>query len=576
MIKWPFISIRQKIFATVLLLILLLFIIISTIVYFMFMRSFVQSEVNNTINSTNNTNHNLDFILRQVENTATIISANNSIKQEVEAHRSSGTVHQILSLDILSNVQDIVSGIHIITPDQKIYTSSGSIDKNYEMMLLDYLNMQKDNPEAIYTGLQTVTLSTGFTFSAVSYVRPIFDYVMDDPISVLVVDIDYVRLREILTATSLDDKEWVLITDDKNNRIFNYPYNMVLDDQMKEMPQFFKRNTVEYDKNIFGNKMIVASIFLEKPNWTIIRFIPYDRIQDEIDSIQLRNVIIILLAVFVSFIISYYIARIITLPIKEIHAQFKIAEKGDFSARVNISSRDEFGELGIAFNKMVIRLKALINERLKEQKQKSDFEFEILQAQINPHFLYNTLDSIKWLAVIQNVDNIAEVTNALINLLKYNISVKAACVSLSEEVDNIKNYIIIQRYRFGNTFDTNYDISVDALECGVLHFMLQPLVENSLLHGLEGIDYAGLITIRAYTENDKLFVVISDNGVGIDEKTLNNIRSSDKNNKFNRIGINNVRDRIKLYFGVEYGLDILSEKDQGTQATICLPIVKMS
>ena len=222
---------------------------------------------------------------------------------------------------------------------------------------------------------------------------------------------------------------------------------------------------------------------------------------------------------------------------------------------------------------MVVKLKGLINGMLKEQKKKTDMEFEILQAQINPHFLYNTLDSIRWLAVIQNVENISEMSSALINLLKYNISKKGTIVSLKEEIDGIKNYETIQKYRYGDTFCIEYNIQEETLDCKIIKFILQPLVENAIFHGINVSDSDAKIKITSEIQNNDLVIKVIDNGVGMN--VLNRDDNSIKKKKMHTgIGLNNIEERIKLYFGEKYGIEIFSKIDVGTTVKITLPLVR--
>lgn len=207
-------------------------------------------------------------------------------------------------------------------------------------------------------------------------------------------------------------------------------------------------------------------------------------------------------------------------------------------------------------------------------KKKADMEFQILQAQINPHFLYNTLDSIKWLAVIQNVHNISSMTNSLINLLKYNISRNNKTVMLSEELESVKNYVNIQKYRYGDIFEVTYDVNEDLLEYRILKFILQPIVENAIFHGFENMEGNCLIKIIARKKDEYLIIEIIDNGIGITNERLEDIQSPNKDKgKFSGIGLRNIEERIKLYFGEKYGLTIDSKLHEGTHVSLFLPII---
>ena len=202
-----------------------------------------------------------------------------------------------------------------------------------------------------------------------------------------------------------------------------------------------------------------------------------------------------------------------------------------------------------------------------------EMEFKILQAQINPHFLYNTLDSIRWMATLQGTSIISTMVSSIINLLKYNFSRNGTLVYLSEEIESVKDYISIQKFRYGDMFDIKYDIPKDILEYKTIKFIMQPIVENAIFHGFENIEHIGVIRISAYIEKDFLYILISDNGVGMTEEELQNvIHRKPSKKQYLDIGIQNVDNRIKFYCGQDYGLSLTSIKYVGTTATFKLPI----
>jgi len=161
-------------------------------------------------------------------------------------------------------------------------------------------------------------------------------------------------------------------------------------------------------------------------------------------------------------------------------------------------------------------------------------------------------------------------TTALINLLKYNISVKSAIVSLEDEIRSLSNYVVVQKFRFGDTFQTRFDLDPETLDCEVIHFMLQPIVENAIIHGFESIDHTGVITITAKINDDDLTISISDNGIGIDDAKIEAFKNNPADT-FNGIGMMNIHNRIQIHYGKNYGLTISSVEKEGTTVTIRLP-----
>jgi two-component system sensor histidine kinase YesM len=232
--------------------------------------------------------------------------------------------------------------------------------------------------------------------------------------------------------------------------------------------------------------------------------------------------------------------------------------------------------LGDTFNIMMDQIQSYYQKEFDQQKRKSELEFQVLQAQINPHFLYNTLDSIKWLAVLQNMNNIADMCTSLINLLKYNLAQPGSLTTLSDEVENLKNYIRIQKFRYGDTFEFSTQLDPETHDCEMLRFVLQPLVENCIIHAFEDIEDKGFIKVLSFIENGKLHIEVIDNGSGMDLATVYTLNQNDsrKGKRFNTIGIHNIKERIRLQYGNRYGLYYISEPGVGTIAEMVLPVIK--
>jgi two-component system sensor histidine kinase YesM len=217
-----------------------------------------------------------------------------------------------------------------------------------------------------------------------------------------------------------------------------------------------------------------------------------------------------------------------------------------------------------------------MNQRIKDERQKKDYEYKMLQSQINPHFLYNTLNSIKWMATIQNAPGIAEMTTALSRLLKNISKGTTSLVSLKQELSLLNDYFTIQQYRYGGTIKLHYNIEDESLtSCQILNFTLQPLVENAIFHGIEPKGNAGNIEIHIYQDqNTDIHIDVTDDGVGMDPDVAARLLDSEaptESSFFKEIGIRNVHKRLQYEFGSNYGLSVTSLPDQFTTISILLP-----
>ena len=220
------------------------------------------------------------------------------------------------------------------------------------------------------------------------------------------------------------------------------------------------------------------------------------------------------------------------------------------------------------------QLSANFEKELVEQKRQNELRLEVLQAQINPHFLYNTLDSIKFLATLQEVHNIASMCQDLIRLLKYNLSANNTA-RLREEVESIHNYAGIQKYRYGDIFELKTAIAQETEHCVISRFVLQPLVENAIIHGFDDVESGGEITIRSFLDGPRLCLEVLDNGCGIDADTLATLNAAvpipEPSPQTGRVGIANIRERIRLQFSGMAALVFESAVGKGTKARLVFP-----
>lgn len=330
---------------------------------------------------------------------------------------------------------------------------------------------------------------------------------------------------------------------------------------------------LELDKQ----SVIINSRSLDRLGWKVVEVIPDRVLFAEVTTI--RNSLIYLNLVFLAafFGLAFFIARSISKPIHMLNRATEQLASGNLEARVDVLRKDELGKLSVKFNKMAAQIHELFQRVGEEQKTKRELELKMLYAQINPHFLFNTLNSIRWLADASKVFNVSKVIVALANLLKSSIIQTNEWISVREEIDNVKNYVTIQKFRYASLFADEYEIDKDIEENGILKLILQPIVENSIIHGFEGITYKGLIRVKAAREGDIIVISVSDNGVGVDKRRLDDIIAgrSSKTGHFSGIGINNVNERLTLHYGGEYALRIQSSPGEGMVTTVCIPIANV-
>lgn len=287
-------------------------------------------------------------------------------------------------------------------------------------------------------------------------------------------------------------------------------------------------------------------------------------------------VIIFFFCITIGLILSVLFSRQLGAPIKRLTGRLKQISHGDFSRDISIETDDEIGMIGKQINHMSGHISELLDTRVQSEKEKKDLEIKMLQAQINPHFLYNTLDSIKWIATIQKNSGIVQVVTALSSLLKNMAKGFNEKVTLRQELDFLNNYVTIEKIRYIELFDVEIDVESESLyDAKIIKLTLQPLVENAIFSGIEPSGRSGLIKIYAYTKNGILYVSVTDNGIGISpeniEKLLTDTSRVTKSN-MSGIGLPNVDRRLKLVYGEDFGVKIDSVLDEYTTITVSLPL----
>lgn len=328
-------------------------------------------------------------------------------------------------------------------------------------------------------------------------------------------------------------------------------------------------------ETIDREEYMITSSEIAKTGWTIFYLTRINDAIAELNVISRGAVIFLIIMLCLFAIFSVYFLRNIVIPIKNLILTMKIVEKGNFDTSIEVKSDDELYQLGNAFNGMVKKIQNLIDERNLKEKEKNEAEMEALQAQINPHFIANTLSTIRFMAMIAKVDNIKEMTEAFINIVTSSFNRSSRFHTIETEICVLESYIYIMQVRYGNKFVVNFEVSDEIKSNYVLKMLIQPIVENAIVHGLSDSDGEGKIDVRFKKENDSLLVEVEDNGVGIEEDRIQKILNEDQRSKkgFTGLGINNVDQRIKLNHGDDFGMSIESVLDSYTLFKIKLPLI---
>ena len=281
-------------------------------------------------------------------------------------------------------------------------------------------------------------------------------------------------------------------------------------------------------------------------------------------------------AVFVAgaVLLALWLSRVVCGPLRSMTGTIEKVGEGDLSLRTEVTTADEIGTLGKEFNHMLDYIEDLIAQVIEEEQQKKDAELEALQYQITPHFMYNTLNSIKFAAFLKGEKELAGLIGDFVELLQASINKKGSFLSVADEIHILKNYIHLQDFRYQGSFQVEYEISEEAYRCYIPRLILQPLVENALLHGIDIKRQTGKIWISGKVKEGELILIVKDNGRGMTEAQIRDLLGSraKKTKGLSAVGVPNVKERLELYYGEKGGMKYDSSSN-GTIVTVFLPAI---
>jgi two-component system sensor histidine kinase YesM len=380
-------------------------------------------------------------------------------------------------------------------------------------------------------------------------VWPIYDIKQEKLLGQIYMGLNYSLFQEMFVLTPNSNNEKILIIDPTGRIIYHYPAFIPFDSILADYPRLITADEIVIEGTVFDTDSFMVSQTSRVVGWRFIKIVDTKYITADTLKTQRIFTVVFIISSIIILIFSVFMSHTLTKPVKLLFDACKRIESGDLSFRVAVHTSDEIGQLGHTFNLVMDQINANLEWELIEQKRQNELKLEILRSQINPHFLYNTLDSIKFLANLQEIHNIASMCSSLINLLKYNLS-SSTLATLGEEVESVSNYVGIQKYRYGDIFEFKTEIEKGTENCEVSRFILQPLVENCLIHGFDDIESGGKIIIRAAINGETLCLEVINNGNYMDRETLNRVnRGIEQDKPFSSIGINNIRERIRLQFG---------------------------
>ncbi len=533
-------------------------------------------------------NTNLDYYLEYMENVSNLATINPDVRRFMSND---------LSQDELDNVkQSIFDYFSVILKSRKdirnivLFNANGEVLLNQEGKTLnphsDYQNSDW------YQNAVSAKGSTVFTTShvqniiydqypwVVSLSRAIYDYKENKLLGVVLIDLSYDVITDLCESIDMGKRGYLYILDKEANMVYHPALQLIysgLRTEPKDEILQSEQRTIIAGKG--SDKKIYTIFEMPTTRWKIVAVSYENEILKDKELIEAMFILMGVLFTVIATALSIFFSLKLTRPLQRLEKNMKKVREGNFDIHLPIESTDETGRLSETFNSMVDKIKQLMQDSIDDQKQKRRLELKALQSQINPHFLYNTLDSIIWMAEDGQVDDVVEMTSALSKLFRTSISKGDEIISFREELENISSYLTIQQIRYKDKLNYSIEVSDDLMQYKVLKLILQPLVENAIYHGIKQAQEPGKITVKAFEAGGNLIVEITDNGAGMEPQVLERILTdnpikAENSRKSSGIGTSNVNQRIKLAFGEQYGLLYESTLGQGTTVVVTLPIIE--
>ncbi|MCI6730995.1 MAG: sensor histidine kinase [Lachnospiraceae bacterium] len=399
---------------------------------------------------------------------------------------------------------------------------------------------------------------------------------------VLLVDIKYSSIRQILEKVNSDNtSEYIYLCDGEGNIIYHPQQELMNAGLYEEATTDIAFLTDgSYNRRMQGEDCIIVTKTISYTGWKLVSVISKNSYNLGLYRMRYLLVFFISITILGILLINQQVSRTITKPLIKLDRSIRDIENGNLDPDIYIGGPTEVEHLGRTFQSSVQRIRQLMDEVLEEQELKRRSELDALQSQINPHFLYNTLDSVMWMIEDEQNDGAVYMIKELAKLLRISISRGRTIIPVRDEILHARSYMNIQKIRYKNQFTCSFDIDDSIMECATIKLIIQPLLENAIYHGVQGMDEDGEILVRGTREGDRIYLDVIDNGYGMTAEQIEKLSSGNKKQedssagKGNGVGLRNVDTRIRMRFGEGFGLQIESERGEGTRMRLVLPFVE--
>ncbi len=504
------------------------------------------------------------------------------LKREIDVPLESYRTDLQKALERILKARDDILNIYIVDRDGYILSGDPAVEINPWIVIEQspwYMEAVEAHGRTVISGSYVQNLIKGEYSWVTSLSRSIVSGDDGSLLGVILVDLKFDGIKELCQSMVTGRKGYNFILDDDGNYVFHpaqqLVYSGIKDEPIEALMSLW--NGGEEVSWSDGDRYLFSSTS-ELTGWHIVSVFYEDDMITDWQYVRVSYAFIGLVLFLVVGLATNKITKGITKPVKRLQEIMKSVDTGDFHLIGEIDASDEIKELARDYDIMVTRIRELMHENVQEQELKRKSDLKVLQAQINPHFLYNTLDSIIWMAEMKQHKEVVLMTSALSKLMRISISKGRELIPIRDEIAHVESYLTIEEMRYRNKYDYVIDVDPTLYDETILKITLQPLVENAIYHGIKEVDYKGHIRISGVREGDTIVFTVHDNGKGMTRQqleALNHIQDipiDDEPWTHQRgMGVRNVHARIKLYFGEAYGLHFESGPDRGTTVVVRIP-----
>lgn len=573
-------SIRSSIMFSFTVVVLLALVIFSQFSLIYTQDALVENSEEYTLQMVEQINSEIDSYISYMENISQMVSKNGFVERYFFAddQESADIYPQLLEqFDIVLEIRPDIYNIAAAASNGRYAINHGkSRLKNYEELqeMTWYQDTIRAKGESVLTPTHVQNAVIGDYQWVVTLSKALKNPLTGKYEGVFFIDLNYSIINSLCEKVSLGNKGYLFVINDNKDIVYHPKQQLVYSGMKKEyIDEVLAQKQGNFVTSEGKDSRLYTACRSEKTGWTVVGVSYMREFMKGWEQTRIVYILGAFVLLLLSMLLAMLLSRQVTRPIRQLKDAMKKVEKGDFTqVALKIKGINEVASLGKAFYIMTEKIQELMEENIQKQKEKRKSELNTLQAQINPHFLYNTLDSIIWMAESRKIPEVIQMTSTLAKLLRQSISNDAEIVPIKKEIEYTESYLTIQKMRYRDQLEFEIDIEERIMNVEIVKLVIQPLVENSIYHGIKNIKRKGKIVITGGFVGKDVVISIRDNGNGMTKECLAHIlENKHSSSKSKHVGAFNVHNRLQLYYGDNYGLIYESSLGAGTTVFIKVP-----